>query len=232
MLGVPLTHSCFLVFDVLLRLGLPLASHTILASFSVIQSCVVVMTFCWSSALVAWVVTKPNPWVEQYPQPNSARASSTVAVLTGVGSLSVIAVLVVDSWEGLLRATGGAIEPYKSWWVLIDFVWDVTSHEFKFRSIEDLPGELTVKDHTGTRRALEGIEVDDSNDQPTLGVCLTMTGDLTDQLHHLSDEAETFVLQLQQTMADKKVVLYTYQISSRRRWNTHGSDHSYGKSME
>ena len=119
----------------------------------------------------------------------------------------------VDRWEGLLRATGGAIEPSKSWWVLIDFVWDAPSHEFKYRSIEDMPGELTVKDHTGTQRILKRIEVEDSNNQPTLGVRLTMTGDLTDQLYHLAQEAETFAFQLQQTRADKKAVFYTYQSS-------------------
>jgi hypothetical protein len=92
-------------------------------------------------------------------------------------------------------------------------VWDAPSHEFKYRSIEDMPGELTVKDDTGTRRILKRIEVDDSNDQPTLGVRLTMTGDLTDQLYHLAQEAETFAFQLQQTMADKKTVFYPYQSS-------------------
>jgi hypothetical protein len=104
--------------------------------------------------------------------------------------------------EGLLRATGGAIEPSKSWWDLIDFVWDAPSHEVKYRSIELMPGELTVKDDTGTRRILKRSGVDDSNDQPKLGVRLTMTGDLADPLYHLAQEAKTFAFQLQQTVAD------------------------------
>jgi hypothetical protein len=31
---------------------------------------------------------------------------------------------VVDHWEGGVRATGGALVPAKSWWYLIDFVWE------------------------------------------------------------------------------------------------------------
>jgi hypothetical protein len=31
--------------------------------------------------------------------------------------------LAVDEWEGGLRATGGALDPKKSHWYLIDFVW-------------------------------------------------------------------------------------------------------------
>jgi hypothetical protein len=59
-----------------------------------------------------------------------------------------------------------------------------------------MPGELTVRDHTGTRRTLERCEVHDSNDQPTLGVQLTMSGDLWDQIHYLGDQAKFFVNQL------------------------------------
>jgi hypothetical protein len=55
-----------------------------------------------------------------------------------------------------------------------------------------MPGELTVQDHTGKRRTLERCEVNDSNDQPTLGVRLMMSGDLWDQIHYLGEQAEIF----------------------------------------
>jgi hypothetical protein len=61
----------------------------------------------------------------------------------------------VDQWEALLQASGGAIEPSKSWWVLVDFVWDNNLDNFRYRSTDAMPGELTVRDHTGTRRTLE-----------------------------------------------------------------------------
>jgi hypothetical protein len=70
----------------------------------------------------------------------------------------------VDRWECLLRASGGAIEPIKSWWVLVNFVWDDNLENFNYRSIDEMPGELTVRDHTGTRRTLERCEVHDSNE--------------------------------------------------------------------
>jgi hypothetical protein len=107
----------------------------------------------------------------------------------------------VDQLEGLLRASGGAIEPSKLWWVLVDFVWDNNLDNFRYRSIDEMPGELTVRDHTGTRRTLERCEVHDSNDQPTLGVRLTMSGDLWDQIHYLGEQAEIFVNQLMCTTA-------------------------------
>jgi hypothetical protein len=69
----------------------------------------------------------------------------------------------VDRWEGLLRASGGAIEPIKSWWVLVNFVWDDNLDNFRYRSIDEMPGELTVRDHTGTRWTLERCKVHDSN---------------------------------------------------------------------
>jgi hypothetical protein len=84
----------------------------------------------------------------------------------------------VDRWEGLLRATGGAIEPSKSWWVLVDFVWDDNLDNFRYRSIDEMPGELTVQDHTGRRWTLEWCEAHDSNDLPTVGLWLTMPEDL------------------------------------------------------
>jgi hypothetical protein len=68
-----------------------------------------------------------------------------------------------------------------------------------------MPGELTVRDHTGT--------VYDSNDQPTLGVRLTMSGDLWDQIHYLGEQAEILVNQLMHTTAKQMDMLYTYQLS-------------------
>jgi hypothetical protein len=76
-----------------------------------------------------------------------------------------------------------------------------------------MPGELTVQDHTGMRRTLERCEVHDSNAQPTLGVRLTMSGDLWDQIHYLGEQAEIFVNQLMRTTAKQNDVLYTYQSS-------------------
>jgi hypothetical protein len=76
-----------------------------------------------------------------------------------------------------------------------------------------MPGELTVKDHTGTRRTLDRCEVHDSNDQPTLGVRLTMSGDLWDQIHYLGEQVEIFVNQLMHTTAKQTDVLYTFQSS-------------------
>jgi hypothetical protein len=76
-----------------------------------------------------------------------------------------------------------------------------------------MPGEPTVQDHTGMRQTLERCEVHDSNDQPTLGVRLMMSGDLWDQIHYLGEQEEMFVNQLMRTTAKQTDVMYTYQSS-------------------
>ena len=51
-------------------------------------------------------------------------------------------------WEGGLRATGGTVvvggdgSPYKSFWCLIDFVWD--NGKWRCATIDDIPGDITV----------------------------------------------------------------------------------------
>jgi hypothetical protein len=51
----------------------------------------------------------------------------------------------VDLWEGIIDATGGALAVEKSRWWLIDFIWDDQGN-FKYATIENTPGQLTVKD--------------------------------------------------------------------------------------
>ena len=57
---------------------------------------------------------------------------------------------VVDHWEGGVRATGGALVPTKSWWYLIDFVWE--DNKWRYSSKEDIPGDITIRDVDGQSR--------------------------------------------------------------------------------
>jgi hypothetical protein len=58
----------------------------------------------------------------------------------------------IDTWEGSLKATGGAIVPEKTFWQLIDFKFHAGTWQYK--SIADSPGRLFVNDINGIRKEL------------------------------------------------------------------------------
>ena len=62
----------------------------------------------------------------------------------------------LDRWAGELIATGGALSPEKSFCYLIDFRW--TGSKWEYRSLEDLPGEVTLLDVKGNRSPLKRYE--------------------------------------------------------------------------
>jgi hypothetical protein len=65
---------------------------------------------------------------------------------------------VVDTWEGGLRASGGALVPSKSYWYLIHFQFQ--NNKWRYSSISDTPGRLTIRDGTGlNRKTLKRLEV-------------------------------------------------------------------------
>jgi hypothetical protein len=63
----------------------------------------------------------------------------------------------MDTWEGGLRATGGALEPEKSCWYLIRFCWK--NGQWAYVSNEDTPASISVRNHAGDRVELERLEV-------------------------------------------------------------------------
>jgi hypothetical protein len=50
---------------------------------------------------------------------------------------------ILNVWEGLLRATGGALRDNKSYWYLLDYQF--CQGVWKYRSIADMPGDISVK---------------------------------------------------------------------------------------
>jgi hypothetical protein len=89
---------------------------------------------------------------------------------------------VVDTWEGGLRASGGALVPSKSYWYLIHFQF--TNNRWKYASIEDTPGNLTIRDVSGSLRVpLERLEVSEARE--TLGVFIAMDGNQEQQTAEL-----------------------------------------------
>jgi hypothetical protein len=78
----------------------------------------------------------------------------------------------LNTWEGTLRATGGAIVPSKSFWYLIGFQW--TEGTWKYKDEQAAPATLSVKDCDGNVVQLERLPPHIA--RRTLGVRLAPDG--------------------------------------------------------
>jgi len=78
----------------------------------------------------------------------------------------------VDNWEGLLRATGGALVPSKCFWYLLDFRLD--HNRWVYKQIHHSPGEITIWDADLRRIAIPCLTP--SEVRRTLGVRLAPDG--------------------------------------------------------
>lgn len=66
----------------------------------------------------------------------------------------------LNTWEGILAATSGAIVPEKTFWYQIDFAWQ--GGDWRYKSIAESPGKLMVRDITGCHRTLKCLELHQS----------------------------------------------------------------------
>lgn len=81
--------------------------------------------------------------------------------------------VVVDTWEGGLRASGGALVPDKSYWYLLHSTFN--NNRWSYNSIGNTPDRLTIQDVSGLNRVvLDRLEVDEAHE--TLGVFIAMDG--------------------------------------------------------
>jgi hypothetical protein len=93
---------------------------------------------------------------------------------------------VVDTWEGGLRASGGALVPSKSYWFLIHFVFE--RNRWRYARIDETPGNLTIRDICGTIRfELDCLNIHEARE--TLGVFIAMNGNQTTQTQELWEKA-------------------------------------------
>jgi hypothetical protein len=93
---------------------------------------------------------------------------------------------VVDTWEGGIRASGGALVPSKSYWFLIHFIFE--NNQWRYARIEETPGNITIRDTPDNGRVtLERLEIDEARE--TLGVFIGMNGNQKDQTQALWEKA-------------------------------------------
>jgi hypothetical protein len=80
---------------------------------------------------------------------------------------------VVDTWEGGLRASGGALVPTKSYWFLISFIFE--RNRWRYARLEECPGVISIRDIDGLSRVeLERLDIHEAKE--TLGVWIAMDG--------------------------------------------------------
>jgi hypothetical protein len=96
----------------------------------------------------------------------------------------------LDHWEGGLRATGGALVPSKSYWYGIDFKWNSRKHKWEYKSIQELPGVLTLKDHARTTTELTRLEVHEARE--TLGLWIAMDGNQRSQVYAIKKKIDSW----------------------------------------
>jgi hypothetical protein len=96
---------------------------------------------------------------------------------------------VVDHWEGGLCATGGAIEPSKCYWYLIDQEW--TNNHWQYQHIDHMPGDISIQDNRGnTQVTVQRYQP--FHAEETLGVFLVLNGNNSAPIRKLGQKAEEF----------------------------------------
>jgi hypothetical protein len=92
----------------------------------------------------------------------------------------------LDCWEGCLRASGGALEPAKTFWYGVDFEWDKGNWQYK-----DQSGEvLQARGPNGNTEVLEEVSVSEA--RRTLGTRLAPDGNEGAQIEHMATLVRTW----------------------------------------
>jgi ribonuclease HI len=87
----------------------------------------------------------------------------------------------LNTWEGGLHATGGAIVPGKSFWTLAAFHW--SGGNWRYLKNNEAPGTITVKDIAGLTQNLARLEPHMAAE--TLGVFIAADGNWDKQVESL-----------------------------------------------
>jgi hypothetical protein len=93
--------------------------------------------------------------------------------------------LAVDTWEGGLKVTGGALGPDKSYWYLVSFKW--TGGRWSYSSITDNPAVLYMNDINKTQKTVRCIPTHQA--QETLGVWISPNGCTKTQTEKMIEKA-------------------------------------------
>ena len=93
----------------------------------------------------------------------------------------------INRWEGGLKATGGAIQPQKSWVYPISFKFD-NNGLWEYKSSKEINFHFNVKDHMDIITPLE--KLNPTIGKETLGVFLAPDGNNNEMLQQLRNKSD------------------------------------------
>ena len=118
----------------------------------------------------------------------------------------------INTWEGTLNATGGAIgaeDGNKAFWYFLDFQFQKGKWQYMGR--EKLPGELWVRNYDGRKVQLNRLEPNEARE--TLGIFIAMDGNKSKQIDFLQQKARVYNEQLRTGAIEKRHAWYSYTAS-------------------
>jgi hypothetical protein len=118
----------------------------------------------------------------------------------------------IDIWEGIIDATGGQLEPSKTYLYLIHFGW--TQGKWRYLNIKDSPVQMTMRNTTQSPIQIERLEVNEA--RRTLGVRIAPDGNNQAEFLHLRNECNQWADRIRCGMVPRK---YAWQAFSSTIWS-------------
>lgn len=98
----------------------------------------------------------------------------------------------IDTWAGALYATGGMIESSKSYWYLIDFKWNQRQLKWEYKSIEETPATIYLRNQGSPPTILNRKQVWEPDQDGTLGTFIAIDGNQKLVLASLTKKIDTW----------------------------------------
>ena len=109
----------------------------------------------------------------------------------------------LNMWEGLIRATGGALNVIKGRWWLIDFEWDAQGR-WKYKQKLRLDKKLTTRDYDNKIKEIKAL--DPTEVFETLGVELAPSGQQDNAINTLITKAKNWAERIRVSYLKEKDV--------------------------
>ena len=100
---------------------------------------------------------------------------------------------VLDNWDGLLRATGGALEKSKSYWYLLDY--ERRNGKWCYKSLQSIPGDISLhNDETQQKEPIERLAV--HTGKKALGIFTRPDGKMKEEIQYLRGKTEDWATRI------------------------------------
>jgi hypothetical protein len=111
----------------------------------------------------------------------------------------------LDLWDGLLRATGGALEKQKSYWYMLDY--HQRDGKWKYKPPNAVPNELLLfNDETGLKEAIPKLSAHTA--KKALGIFSRPDGKMYDEVRFLKSKAKLWADNLRVNRIGKEDAWY------------------------